>query len=244
VETTAVSPLEADLQAGAVRVADVSIPESPGPALRLEVSGIPAGGGTRFDSQFRVPRDIRLEIHDGPEDLLIEGIGGGVIIVDGAGDIELRDWSGPVEMTDLDGSVLCYGGQGPVRISDRRGDLSVEDVTGNVDITDVEGDALVQSISGNLSFAKRDRGTVRISNIDGLLSFPAWNNPLKPIINTIWEKDRESPRPAGGEVGKAPPAPRPGTAPASVSPGAAAAPAPAPASIPDAPGVPAKKDAP
>jgi hypothetical protein len=187
VATSADSGAQADARAAAVKITDTTSATPQGPVLRLEVTGIPAGSPTHFDSEFLVPRDLRLEILDGPEDLIVQGMEGSISIRDGAGDIIVQDFAGPVEIEDLDGDILCSHGKGSVKITDRRGNITVEEVAGNVEIMDVEGDALVQSISGNLSFGKRDRGTVRICNIDGLVSFPVWNNASKPIIETIWE---------------------------------------------------------
>ena len=218
VRTRADSPAAAELQAGAVRVIETSPPGAE--VLRLEVVGIHPDGGTLFDSEFLVPKDIRLEIRDGPEDLHVLGMEGSVSIHDGAGDIVVEDFSGPVEIEDLDGDILCHNGRGPVKITDRRGNITVEEVTGDLDIMDREGDAVVQSITGNLSFGKRGKGQVRIDNIAGTISFPVWENPVKPIFDTVWEGSAIT---SGDSPGAQESRPQP--APASTSEPAAPAPA-------------------
>jgi hypothetical protein len=196
IHTTAGSLTQAEAQAQAVRVVNLSLPEEVDPVLRLEVVGIPAGSATRFDAEFWVPKDVKLEIIDGPEDLFIEGVEAGVAIEDGPGDIELRRIKGPVAIRDQDGNISYYGGRGPVFIADRRGDITIEEVAGDLDITDREDDVLIQSVTGKLTYAKDGRGTVRINNLDGPTIIREWvNNPGQPILNTIWRPTAE-PRPS------------------------------------------------
>jgi len=192
-----------------VRVVDLSLPEAVDGDLRLEVVGIPAASPTRFDAEFRVPKDVRVEVIDGPEDLLIEGLERGVTVQDGPGDIELRSVSGPVIINDHDGNISYFGGQGPVTITDRRGDITIEEVKGDIDIADREDDVLIQSVTGKLTYGKDGRGTVRINNIDGPYIIREWvNNPSQPLINPIWKpgaKPAATPVPAAAKV--PPPAP-------------------------------------
>jgi len=194
--TTAQSPEEADRAAQEVSVVDESVPVGPHPALRLSIRGIPSISSTRFESQLLVPPDIRLEILDGPEDLFVESLECGIKISDGAGDIDLQRISGPVEIDDLDGDIHYLDGAGAVKIVDRRGSIHLQEITGSIDITDREDDAIVQSVTGDLRFSKLGRGIVRINNLDGKLDIREWNNPFPAQINTVWEKDGESARPA------------------------------------------------
>lgn len=210
---TAGSPAAADSQARAVRVTETP-PILKDDPLVLSVAGIPSTSSTRFESEFIVPIDIRLEIRDGPEDLLVEGLRAGISIEDGAGDIDLTDLTGPVKIVDLDGNIFYHGGRGSVTVNDRRGDITIEEVTGPVEIIDREDDIMVQSVTGDLSLWEEGRGVVRINNVDGKLVIPKWNNLAKLIIDTVWEDE-------------GPPAARKGAAPSAPAPAAAKVPPPA-----------------
>jgi len=202
---SATSPASADSQARVVRVAETP-PVLKDDPLVLSVAGIPSTSSTRFESEFIVPIDIRLEIRDGPEDLIVEGLRAGVTIEDGAGDISLTDLAGPVKIVDLDGNIYYHGGRGPVTVDDRRGDITIEEVTGPVEIVDREDDILVQSVTGDLSLWEEGRGVVRINNLDGELKIKKWvNNLSKPIINTVWEDEGHQPSepaPASAKVAR------------------------------------------
>lgn len=182
-------------------------PRSDGPPLELQVLGIPVESTTRFEAEYRVPDDVRLEIRDGPEDLYLEGLSGGVTIHDGAGDIVLERMGGPVEIEDLDGDIFIFRGKGPVRIRDRRGSIHIDELTGDIDISDREDDILVQSVTGDLKLAKLERGNLRVNNIDGEVVFREWKSSSKPVINTIWSHSRRNAPAEGGEAPPAPPAP-------------------------------------
>ncbi len=189
VETLADSPERAVAQAEAVKVVDTSNPNRRDELLRLEVAGVPASGDTRLNAEFLVPKDVHLEIRDGPEDLVVSELDAGIAIQDGAGHIVLQGIKGPIEISDQDGDITVSGCQGPVTIDDRRGDIIVEEVTGDIEIKDREGDALIQSVTGDVTLAKQGRGNVRLTNLDGNWYIKEWlDNPTKPIIDTIWPK--------------------------------------------------------
>lgn len=203
IDTMADSPGNAVAQAEAVKVIDTSDSTRKDRQMRLEVVGTPASGETKLVAEFLVPKDIHLEIHDGPEDLVVRDLDGGVVIQDGAGNITLSDIKGPISISDQDGDISVRSCQGPVTIEDRRGDIIVQEVTGNVELKDREGDALVQSVTGDVTIAKQGRGSVRISNLDGRCYIKEWlDNPSMPIIDTIWGKDdapAAAPQPASAK---------------------------------------------
>lgn len=206
VQVLASSPDGAAICAQAVKVIETSTPNSSDPLLRLEVIGIPSSGGTQLDAEFLVPKDIRLEIQDGPEDLTVRELDAGITIRDTTGKIDLADIKGPVEIDDQDGDIQSIRGEGPMKIVDRRGDIRLEEITGNIDIRDREGDVHIQSVTGNVVMSKQGRGFVRINNLDGTWEAREWaDNPLQPVINTIWPRggDPKSP-PAPPKDGKAP----------------------------------------
>jgi len=218
VRTRPTSPDTAARRAEAVKVIDTSVSQGEGQVLRLDVTGMSSSGGMLLDTAFFVPKDIQLEVHDGPEDLTIRGLDRGVTIVDGAGDIDLQEINGPVEIEDQDGNIHYLTGKGAVKVVDRRGNVIIEEVTGNIDLEDREGDALIQSITGDVVLAKRGRGTVRIYNVDGNCHIREWDNPTQPIIDTIWPQDGKGsgePRAASMKENQEPKAPPPQTGPAS-----------------------------
>jgi hypothetical protein len=189
----------------AVKVIDTSIPQERGKFLRLEVVGIPPNSSVRLDTEFLVPKDVRLEIEDGPDDLAVKDLDAGLVIRDAAGNITLSSLQGPVDIASSDGDVLFTEGKGPVKVVDRRGDIILEEITGDIEIDDREGDIGIQSVTGDVTLSKKDpagRGKVRIENLDGNWKIREWDNPSKPIINTIWSKagvERTPPKPAPRE---------------------------------------------
>jgi hypothetical protein len=191
-------------QAAAVKVLDTSVPGTE-QVLRLEVIGIGAAGDTRFEAEFLVPRDVRVEVVDGPEDLSIRDLDAGATIPDNAGgDITIQDVKGPIRIVDGDGNIGILRTEGRVRIEDRRGDIACEEVTGDIDIADREGDVLIQSVTGNVVMSKLGRGKVRVNNLVGDWKVREWDNPIKPVFDTIWPKDeRGDVQPVSAKDGEA-----------------------------------------
>jgi hypothetical protein len=122
------------------------------------------GERPRIDVTLRVPSKLKLEVHDGADDMTITGMKADAIVADENGDIEIANHHGDLKIYDGAGGIKVTDVTGNIYIQDGADDLSVERVVGNVDINDGIGSIVVKDIDGHVSIHD-GRGGIASANI-------------------------------------------------------------------------------
>jgi DUF4097 and DUF4098 domain-containing protein YvlB len=113
-----------------------------------------------IDVELIMPKDMHLEIDDGPGNVLITNINGMLEIDDASGSLNIQnigasvsidDGSGSLEISNVFGDVRIDDGSGKIKITHINGSVYIDDGSGDINITDVSENITVEDGSGSVN---------------------------------------------------------------------------------------------
>jgi DUF4097 and DUF4098 domain-containing protein YvlB len=129
--------------------------------------GFVIGGSARIDLMVRVPKNLALEIDDSSGEMVVEDIGGDVVIDDSSGEIRVARLGGRLDIDDSSGDIDVREVAGDIAIDDGSGDIDVLKVGGSIKVDDGSGDITIDGVGGDVLIEDSGSGDVRIDNVKG-----------------------------------------------------------------------------
>jgi hypothetical protein len=124
-------------------------------------------GDAWIDLEVRMPRALALEIDDGSGAIVVEDVGGDVVIDDNTGEIRVARLGGSLEIDDGSGDIDVRRVAGDVSVDDGSGDIDILGTGGSVKVDDGSGDIVVDGVGKDAIVEDSGSGDVRIDNVKG-----------------------------------------------------------------------------
>lgn len=119
-----------------------------------------------IDLDVMIPQHMSVEVDDGSGSMVIENIGGDLVIDDGSGSMVIKNIGGSLSIDDGSGSTEIRSVGMDIDIDDGSGEIKIGDVGGSVKIVDGSGSINIDQVDGNVS-VDDGSGSIKVDDLAG-----------------------------------------------------------------------------
>ncbi len=119
-----------------------------------------------IDLEVMIPQFMDADIDDGSGSMVIENIGGNLLIDDGSGSMVINGVGGALNIDDGSGSTEISMVGNNINIDDGSGEIIISDVDGSVNIVDGSGSIQINHVDGSVT-VDDGSGSIKVDDLAG-----------------------------------------------------------------------------